>query len=154
MGGTSKWERHSLAPKGAPARLEAWRENKRNTEQEAADSRVGGGQRFGMVLSEEGASDLNLEGKQNFSRGGRRWGEWAPLRDGHMLRASGMKGHGVFEVKGRRATWLGEGGLERERKGGPRESVGPADQGPHVLSQGDGAVSWVHGDSISLLRLL
>lgn len=124
MGGTSKWERHSLAPKGAPARLEAWRENKRNTEQEAADSSVGGGQRFGMVLSEEGASDLNLEGKQNFSRGGRRWGEWAPLRDGHMLRASGMKGHGVFEVKGRRATWLGEGGLERERKRGPKRVSG------------------------------
>ena len=49
--------------KGAPARLEAWREHKRNTEQEAADASVGGGQRFGMVFSEEGASDLNLEGK-------------------------------------------------------------------------------------------
>lgn len=41
-----------------------------------------------------------------------------------MLRASGMKGHGVFEVKGRRATWLGEGGLERERKRGHKRVSG------------------------------
>lgn len=44
--------------------------------------------------------------------------------DGHMLRASGTKGHGVFGITGRRVMWLGEGSLERERKRGPERVSG------------------------------
>lgn len=52
-GGTSKGKTQS-GPQRSSSQTGSMKENKRNTEQEAADSSVGGGQRFGMVLSEEG----------------------------------------------------------------------------------------------------